>query len=582
MSLTSPNCSELKKPQGAVKTGTSVSFGAFCPGAAEGRLHLMPADEKSETFPMALQQDGWFTATHLFLSEGLFFYAYELVGIGFIGPDGMQREPYWYQQTVYRSDYVAPEEFAGGIMYQIFPDRFYASPEPNPDDFPGRIIHSNKKDTPKFRTDPDGVYRNNDFFGGTLNGIREKLDYIGSFGTTCIYLNPIFKSVSNHRYDTADYMRIDPMLGTEEDFVLLCKEAAVKGIRIIIDGVFSHTGDESIYFDINDVYGKGAYNHEDSPYRSWYKFREDGTYTSWWGFLTLPEVNEEDPGYREFITGKGGVVDYWLGKGASGFRLDVADELPDSFIKGLRAAVKAHGDDKLLLGEVWEDASNKISYGQRRRYFLGEELDSVMNYPAKEAILDFVRYGDGRRFVSRISTLCNNYPPEMLDLCMNLISTHDTARAINALTVDDPGDREQQAKRRLSEDEYLRGAEMLRLATAIQFAIPGIPSIYYGDEAGMTGFKDPFNRGYYNWEDPDKHLIGEFRKIAALRTANKDVFAHGEFRPIEAGERFLSFARVAPAGTVVFAVNMTDAEKTFAYEGAEISVKPWDYIFKRI
>ena len=268
--------------------------------------------------------------------------------------------------------------------------------------------------------------------------------------------------------------------------------------------------------------------------------------------------------------------------GASGFRLDVADELPDDFIAEVRRAVKAHGGETLLLGEVWEDASNKISYDQRRRYLLGDELDGVMNYPARTAIMDFVRDGDGELFMRRIEQLCCNYPSEMLDNCMNFLSTHDTSRAINDLLVPDPGDRAAQAARTLSEQEYLRGVEMFKLASAIQFAIPGIPCIYYGDEAGMTGFKDPFNRGYFNWQSPNTTLQQFLRELGEARLKNRDILSHGSFRPLFAGEGNIAFLRSSPAGQLLLAVNMTGQKLVVSAGGQEFTLEPWRFVFERL
>ena len=190
----------------------------------------------------------------------------------------------------------------------------------------------------------------------------------------CLYLNPIFEAHSNHRYNTADYRKIDPLLGTEEDFVELCAKAKAVGISVILDGVFSHTGSDSLYFNRNGRYGEhsGAYRDPDSPYREWYSFRRyPDDYESWWGFRTLPNVRETYPSYLDFICNPNtGVLAKWLSLGASGFRLDVADELPDAFLDRVYQTVKSFGEDKVVIGEVWEDASNKISYGNRRHYLL--------------------------------------------------------------------------------------------------------------------------------------------------------------------------------------------------------------------
>lgn len=272
-------------------------------------------------------------------------------------------------------------------MYQIFPDRFCRSGEKHENVPTDRIIHENWEDTPFFRPDERGIIRNNDYFAGDFKGIESKLPYLQSLGVTCIYLNPVFESHENHRYSTACYEHIDPMLGTDEDFEHLCKQAKTYGIDIILDGVFSHTGADSIYFNKFGRYGdhEGAYRDPDSKYKNWYFFsRYPFDYESWWGITTLPNVNENNPDYTEYICGENGILQRWIDKGARGWRLDVADELPDEFLDNLNKAVKAKGNDKVIYGEVWEDASNKESYGVRRRYLIGGQLDSVMNYPSRK------------------------------------------------------------------------------------------------------------------------------------------------------------------------------------------------------
>ena len=363
-----------------------------------------------------------------------------------------------WQLTVYDKNYKTPSWLKGGIMYQIFPDRFFRSGEKKENVPSDRILRDDFDGEPNWRPNEKGEVLNNDYFGGDLRGITEKLSYLFELGVTCIYLNPIFEAHSNHRYNTADYMKTDPLLGTEEDFKKLCESAGRVGIKIILDGVFSHTGDDSRYFNRYSRYDTvGAYNSKSSPYFKWYKFdRYPDEYKSWWGFKTLPEVTEECPDYDEFICGKNGVIRKWLRLGASGWRLDVADELPDCFIDDLRVAVKTEKPDGILLGEVWEDATTKFSYGTRRRYLLGVQLDSVMNYPFAEAVTDFARNGVAESFESSVMTIIENYPKEALDVLMNHIGTHDTERAITKIAGEksDYRDRQWQSEHFLSEEEY--------------------------------------------------------------------------------------------------------------------------------
>jgi glycosidase len=350
------------------------------------------------------------------------------------------------------------------------------------------------------------------------------MEYIASLGTTILYLNPISKSFSSHRYDTGDYKTPDPMLGTEEDFKAMCKAAHDRGIRVILDGVYSHTGSDSLYFDKNGSFGgKGAYCDPDSPYRSWYTFHHyPDTYESWWGFKTLPTVRKLDPAFVQYIIeAEDSVIAHWLGLGADGFRLDVADELPNEFVDKLKKRLRSLRPDGLLMGEVWEDASNKISYDVRRRYFVDGTLDSVMNYPFRKAILDYVRGADdGRGFREAVLTVAENYPTQVLCCNMNLLGTHDTPRILTALVDTFDGSREELAARKLTPEQLRLALERLQLATVLQYTLPGCPSVYYGDEVGMEGGKDPFNRRPYPWGRENAALLAHYRSLGALRRAH--------------------------------------------------------------
>ena len=419
-------------------------------------------------------------------------------------------------------DFHTPRAFHGKTYYQIFPDRFYRERVVGEGEKKTEfLLHTDTRDTPVYLPDEKGEILNRDFFGGNLEGIRKKLPYLASLSVEVIYLNPIFEAYSNHRYDTADYLRIDPLLGTEADFTALCDEAHALGMRVILDGVFSHTGADSRYFDKKHRYADGAYHDPSSPYRSWYQFEAyPEKYTSWWGIDTLPATNELDPSYLDFIIeGEDSVVAHWLRAGADGYRLDVADELPDEFIARLYRRVKEIKPDAVVIGEVWEDASNKISYSVRRRYFTGGELDSVMNYPFRDAILAFIR-GENRAEDLRetVMRICENYPADVLPCLMNSLSTHDTPRALTLFsTLPTPETREGRANARLSDAEKAIAKARLLAAVFLQFTLPGSPCIYYGDEAGLEGYEDPFNRRFYPWGEEDGELLAFHREIAALR-----------------------------------------------------------------
>lgn len=465
--------------------------------------------------------------------------------------------PRW-QLTCYDPALSTPDWLAGGVMYQIFPDRFAKSGEPKQNVPADRVLREDWGGLPVWQPDETGEVRNNDYFGGDLKGIEQRLDYLAGLGVTCLYLNPVFEAHSNHRYDTADYTRIDPLLGTEEDFRSLVRAAAQAGIRVVLDGVFSHTGADSRYFNQKGRYPEpGAAQSKESPYFPWYTFTAwPDRYSAWWGFKTLPDVNETDPGFLNYITGPDGVARTRLREGAGGWRLDVADELPDGFLDALYAAAKAESPDAVVIGEVWEDASRKESYGRMRRYLLGKQMDSVMNYPFRDAVLRFVRGGDAAGFFHRVLDIVENYPPAVTRLLMNHIGTHDTERALTALAGEPVGghDRAWQAAQALSPARRERGLRLLRLASALQFTLPGVPCIYYGDEAGMEGCRDPFNRGCYPWGSADGTLIQWYRRLAQLRR-HSPALREGAFTPLYAGEGAAAFERRGGGQRLLCAVN---------------------------
>ena len=398
-----------------------------------------------------------------------------------------------------------------------------------------------------------------DYYGGDFAGIQQKLPYLRDLGVTCIYLNPIFEAHANHRYNTANYLKADPLLGTNEEFAALCAAAAKQGIRIILDGVFSHTGSDSVYFNREGRYGPGgAYRDRSSPYRSWYDFDSGypGGYRSWWGFETLPEVQEEDPSYAEFVCGKGGVIDTWLNLGASGFRLDVADELPDDFIEKIRTAVKSHGEDKLLLGEVWEDATTKEAFGRRRTYLRGKGLDSVMNYPFRNATLCYLHGASAAAVAGELMSICENYPAPALNCAMNFLSTHDTERALTAIAGEPANgrDRNWQSKRRISPMEMDDAVHKLLLGYAMIYTLPGVPCIYYGDEIAMQGYRDPFNRAFYDWNSTEQRLRGPLATLARLRR-ECDAFDGGRLEIVSAKGDVLHYRRIGKTQTAEIILN---------------------------
>ena len=468
-----------------------------------------------------------------------------------------------WQLSCIPADFHAPEWAKGATIYQIFPDRFYKSGQC---DLTGKLepytIHENWNEEVDWQPTPEGLVLNNDFFGGNFKGITEKLPYIASLGTTILYLNPISKSFSSHRYDTGDYKTPDPMLGTEEDFKALCDEAHKLGMRVILDGVYSHTGSNSLYFDKERTFGgKGAYCSKESPYYTWFTFTDyPNKYKCWWDFDTLPTVNKHHPDFMRYIfEDDDSVLARWMKLGADGFRLDVADELPNEFMDAMKKNLRRHNPDALLMGEVWEDASNKEAYGKRLRYFVDGTLDSVMNYPFRTAILNFLRGADdGSGFEDAVMTILENYPTHVVQCNMNMLGTHDTPRILTALVDEYDGPREKLAKRHLPPHLLEKARQKLMLASALQYTLPGSPSLYYGDEAGMEGGKDPFNRRTYPWGNEDKLLLAHHRMLGQLRK-NYPALRLGSTAFFQAGQGRIGYSRSLNGQTVKIYVNHSDA-----------------------
>ena len=566
------NC---KSVFGALKTDQSCDITVYAAEFDECFLVLRADGQERVYWRMPKIDNEQFKITLKLYKIGLYFYSFLLKKGSYERrfwrqPDqssGSVYEREW-QITVYDKTFKPLKKFGSGIMYQIFPDRFCQGGEYK-QGFEERF-HANWGDTPSFAPNENpragGRVINNDYFGGDLKGIEKKLDYLKALGVTEIYLNPIFEAHSNHRYNTADYMKIDPTLGTLDDFKSLCKKAHKLGMKIILDGVFSHTGSDSIYFNKEQRYEGGAFNSKESEYFSWFNFKKwPNDYDSWWGFMTLPETNENDEKFSQFITGEGGVIDYWMKQGADGFRLDVADELPDSFIEKIRTAVKRANPDGILYGEVWEDASNKEAYHVRRRYLLGYELDSVMNYPFKEAIVNFVQGNfDGTVFLNSIMDILENYPKPSVDVLMNLLGTHDTERILTRLVGEPSGNRgrDWQSVQKLNQNQLERGYRMLKLASLLQYTLPGIPCVYYGDEILTEGYRDPFNRTCFDWEKlkDGNDTLDWYLRLGQLRHESPSLDG-GDFLPLYGEPGLTSFIRLKDGYELYVAVNASDHER---------------------
>ena len=535
-----------RSPIGALRAGESVRLG-FSDGAGavlDAEL-VLNGDGFERRYKMALSSGHWFCdlvpseepaalwyCFCLQLEEGEFWLC---AGDGGRFGQLQSSRGSAFRLTVYAAGFETPAWFRRCVMYQIFPDRFARDSSDTARrglDYHrslGRQVKYHERWDESVDWQPnsaDGFYFPLDFYGGTLRGIEEQLPYLKRLGVGVIYLNPVFEACSNHRYGTGDYLKVDPVLGTNEDFERLCKSASELGMRIMLDGVFSHTGADSVYFNRFSRYDSpGAFNAgQASPYYSWYDFRRwPDEYRCWWNFPDLPEVDEGDGSWREFvISGEDSVVRTWLRRGAAGWRLDVADELPDEALALIRRSAKAEKPDAVILGEVWEDAVTKTSYGTRRKYALGESLDSVMNYPFRSALLDFLTFrSDSRALADFLLGQRLNYPPPLYFSLMNLISSHDVERARTALATRLDArsmTREQQAGFIVAPAQDERGASMQRLAAAMQFAVPGVPSVYYGDETGMNGLLDPFDRAPFC--QGERPLTDWYAALAAARNGN--------------------------------------------------------------
>lgn len=541
---------KYREPSGAVPTGTEIKISIRTDFPAKVTMRLFtPYGEKKVR--MEEQTDLWYNAKiqagdtpcliwydFIAEAEGEFFYYSNSDGaLGGIGTQTSYPVANSYQITVYDKSFKTPEWFGDRIMYQIFPDRFYVGEKINqPENKRNKAVyHFDWHEKPFIDRHPfENGPAYNDFYGGNLKGIIEKLPYLKELGVGVLYLNPIFEAYSNHRYDTGDYKKIDSILGTEEDFKELCSVAKEKyDIRIILDGVFSHTGADSIYFNKYGFYGEntGAYQDYNSPYRSWFQFGNYPDYASWWGCSNLPNVNEMENSYLDYILrDENSVIKKWLSAGASGWRLDVADELPDEFIEILRREAKSEKEDAVIIGEVWEDASNKTAYGKLRNYLMGAELDSVMNYPFRDGVISFLTgYGDADAFNRQVMSQLENYPMPVVYSLMNILGTHDTMRikSIMGGFGEDCGDK------KLPSQMEETAVKRVMMASFMQMTFYGVPCIYYGDEVGMEGGKDPHNRATYPWRCVDTELREWYKKLAEIRN-NTLCLKRGYFIPLYA------------------------------------------------
>lgn len=560
----------FKKPFGAVEIGRAIKLSIIVNRDLLVALEL--TDFNNESSLLEMQKE--------YLNDGNYKYSVEidtsnktgLLRYYFILIDGYKRiyygnndeklggegqvynnDPVPYEITVYEKIDV-PKWYKDGVIYQIFVDRFCNGNEDNSINKPKKnsFLYATWNDEPMYIKDNMGRISRWDFYGGNLKGIIKKLDYIKSLGANIIYLSPIFKSSSCHKYDVGDYEVIDEMFGTNEEFSKLCNIARSKGIRIILDGVFSNTGSDSRYFNKYGNYDEvGAYQSPNSKYYKWYKFiNYPYQYQSWWGIDNRPNVNELEESYLDYIVSKkGSIMEKWMNLGASGWRLNVADELPDKFIEIFKKRMKEINNDSVLIGEVWDDASNKISYSKRRKYLFGKELDSVTNYPLRQCLINFVKgYITSEKLKKRIMSLYENYPREIFNSNMNVIGTHDTERILTIL----------------DGNLYL-----LKLMIVFQMTLPGVPVIYYGDEAGLKGGKDPENRKAYPWNNENQAILKFYSKIINIRK-NEEVLRKGNLKIFDMDVNICILKRTYEGKNIIVVLNNSGLHKNlnkFEFEG---------------
>ncbi|MBQ3528542.1 MAG: glycoside hydrolase family 13 protein [Clostridia bacterium] len=571
--------------RGAFSQSEKLTFRATCPrvmGVRDVALRIRRDGGDGWDISFDVKEFGVFELTLDLagLGEGLYWYSLVFLrGRETLFTDSIDnvhfrlltKEGASFRLLVYENSFTTPEWFHGGTMYQIFPDRFAKSEKSprRPD-----AVYEEDWDAPisQYGAYPGADVKNNLFYGGDLYGISEKLDRLWELGVTVIYLNPIFKAYSNHKYDTGDYMTVDESFGGHEAFRELVAKARDRGMRVILDGVFNHTGEDSRYFDRYRRYGGGAYGNRNSLYRDWYCFgSNEDEYLSWWGIRILPKLNHRNRACRRYFTGETGVGAMYVREGIGGWRLDVADELSDDFLDEFRRSVKEQDPEAVIIGEVWENAADKIAYGRRRRYFRGRQLDSVMNYPFRSACIDFVKNGNSNALAHTLTEIYSSYPKCVCDSLMNILGTHDTDRILTVL-----GDESyaglsntQLSTHVMKAEEKEKAKRLLKVASTIQYTVYGVPSLYYGDEAGLEGGHDPFCRRTYPWGNEDEELLFHYKRLGSLRR-DLPIFAKGDFKVIDSKEGYIIYERALEKERVTVLANSSEEAVSVPFVGRDV------------
>lgn len=573
---------EYKSPFGAVKVNSELTFHLDCPLENVTSIYLMIHKDFGESFQIkmtAISQIRYkavFTVTN---ESGLYFYHFKIDyqenhskrtiyygsdphNLSGAGATYYEKEDInQYQLTTYRFDDPAPEWYQNGVAYQLFVDRFYNGNKNSEvsERKKNSFIYASQEDLPMYIKDETGKIIRWEFFGGNLLGVIKKLPYLAKLGVTILYLNPIFEARSNHKYDTGDFMKIDPMFGSEEQFKELIAQSELLGIKIILDGVFNHVGADSRYFNqFNSYVSNGAYQSIESPYSDWFTFEHfPDEFDSWWGIKDLPTLNKENQEVKDFIYGsENSVINYWSKMGIGGWRIDVADELSDAFLMGIRKSMDAVSTDLVLIGEVWEDATNKIAHGKRRHYLEGGMMHGVMNYPFRDLIIGLL---DNQLTTQEAVLMCmklkENYPPEALKNNLNNIGSHDTTRIFTALQLK---------------------SEKVKQALLLLFVLPGVPCIYYGDEVGLKGGMDPDNRRYFPWGNENEEIQLFTTQLIKLR--KKEVaLVKGSFHTFSTEHIFIVLRYFSDEEYVLVLVNCSKEQQEF--NSKDIAI---DYSFEQI
>ena len=466
--------------------------------------------------------------------------------------------------TIDKEDSFLPQ----GCVYHVFIDRFKKSSDK---------VRSDSKYNPDWECGipefaENGVpFDNNTHFGGGFEGIEKSIDYLQKLSVETIYLSPVNKGFSNHKYDVGSYFEIDENFGGEEKLVSLCRECKRNNIKVVFDSVFNHTGDNSVYFNKYSTYKTvGAYNSTASPYYNWYTFHSHpNSYDSWWGIGCLPSIKKGSREFMDFICQENGVIDYYFKLGANGLRLDVADELTLEFIKRIKEACKRNDKNSIVVGEVWDNATRKRAWDEDKFYFDRFKLDSVTNYPLMRSILDFVKNKNSESLAKTVAEIYTDYPFFSSLRLFNIISTHDTHRAITYLASPIPKRKSERAGFKMSKEDFEKGITMMKCASFLQTFLPGVPCIYYGDEIGMQGFEDPFCRMPMKWHEIHKPLLDWYQKIMKIRKENRPLYKGG-LKVKHCNDGYIIFDRTIENETVRLFVNCSDKNLSFNFKGYDL------------